>query len=183
MAIFNIYSRKKTYDGHEFGNRYLVRASNITNAYTAIAPIIEAEKVFHSPGVTFLYARVSDLIEDNDVYYTVPQSGTGSLGDLTQALPSLLALRVDLTVLTGGRPSRKFYHPCLNESYQDQGLWGGTYIVTVENTLSDLISDLQSNTTPLVDPDDQVIGGPVAKQLITHRQWSKRSKRTTSPAP
>lgn len=166
-----------------FGNRYIVEAADVTAAAAAVDPIVTAEKVIHSGDVAFINGRVADRIPGTDVYISLPLSGVGTAGDATQQLPIVLTTNVQFIVAGFGRPSRKFYHACLNESFQDGGQWVDSYATNVLAALTTLISDATAAGAPIVDPQGQAWVTPVFRKLVGTHQFTKRSRRVSPPTP
>lgn len=177
MAIYNIYVKKRSYEGHEFGNRYLVEADDLASANAASSAIVARERDFHFTSVTFLYVRTSDTAPNTDVFTTTPLDGTGFRTAATQLLPSILTVNVKIGVAGGGRPSRKFYHVGAGEGEQDASKWAPSYLTLVKGDLEGMIADVQTYDVLLVDPQGSPWAAVVAQEQVGTHQWSKRSKR------
>ena len=177
MAIYNVYIKKRSYDGYEFGNRYLLEADSLTDAGSGATLILAQEQAMHYDNVTFLYMRTSDTTPLTDVFQTLPLSFTGLRTATSQLLPSILTVNANIGISGGGRPSRKFYHLGAPEGDQDAGKWNAATIDLVTTALYEMISDVQTTQSLLVDPDGQPwVSVAVPAQVGTH-QWSKRSRR------
>lgn len=177
MGIYSVYIKKRSYDGYEFGNRYLLEADTLQAAGGGATLILEQEQAMHYNNVTFLYMRTSDTTPLTDVFETLPLSFTGLRVAGTQLLPSILTVNAKIGVSGGGRPSRKFYHLGAQESDQDAGKWTTAIQDLVTTALYQMISDVQTTESLLVDPDGQPwLSVAVPVQVGTH-QWSKRSRR------
>lgn len=176
--LFNVYIRKRAFDGHEFGNRYVVRANDLAAASVWANAIVVAERAIHSGAVTFVFSRTSSFVTDDEVFTTVPLSGTGTSGGVGDLLPAVLCVRVDFQVDGGGRPSRKFYHACLNEGNQNAGQWSSDVTTLFDTVLGTLVAS-GTGTEGLVDVDGAALTAAVTLRPVTTHQWSKRSRRRT----
>ena len=177
MGIYNVYIKKRSYDGYEFGNRYLLEADTLEAAGGGATLILEQEQRMHYDNVTFLYVRTSDTTPLTDVFETLPLSFTGLRTSTSNRLPSILTVNAKIGVTGGGRPSRKFYHLGSSENDQDAGQWNTATRDLVTTALYQMISDVQTTGSLLVDPDGQPwLAVAVQAQIGTH-QWSKRSRR------
>lgn len=179
MSTYNIYVKKRSYDGHEFGNRYLVEADDLATATAAGTAIVARERDFHFNSVTFLYVRSSDITPNTDVFTTIPLDGTGFRETTSQRLPSILTVNMKIGVAGGGRPSRKFYHIGAGEEQQTDGKWVASYLSLVKGDLEGMITDVQAYDALLVDPQGSPWTTVVAQEQVGTHQWSKRSKRRT----
>lgn len=177
MSTYNIYVKKRSYDGHEFGNRYLVEADDLATATAASTAIVARERDFHFNSVTFLYVRSSDIAPNTDIFTTTPLDGTGFRETTTQRLPSILTVNMKIGVAGGGRPSRKFYHIGAGEEQQIDGKWVASYLSLVKGDLEGMITDVQAYDALLVDPQGSPWTTVVAQEQVGTHQWSKRSKR------
>lgn len=177
VGIYNVYIKKRSYDGYEFGNRYLLEADSLEAAGSGATLILEQEQLMHYDNVTFLYVRTSDTQPLTDVFETLPLSFTGLRTSTSNRLPSILTVNAKIGVTGGGRPSRKFYHLGSSENDQDAGQWNTATRDLVTTALYQMISDVQTTGSLLVDPDGQPwLAVAVQAQVGTH-QWSKRSRR------
>lgn len=179
MSTYNIYVKKRSYDGHEFGNRYLVEADDLATATAASTAIVARERDFHFNSVTFLYVRSSDITPNTDVFTTTPLDGTGFRETTTQRLPTILTVNMKIGVAGGGRPSRKFYHIGAGEEQQIDGKWVASYLSLIKGDLEGMITDVQAYDALLVDPQGSPWTTVVAQEQVGTHQWSKRSKRRT----
>lgn len=179
MALFTIEVTKScTSQGIlHYGNRYIVAASDLTNAALAVDPIVTNEKVFHSQAVGYLRARVSTLAEGDDSFVTIPLSGAGGRTVSGDNLPAILTVNVAIQVIGFGRPSRKYYHTVVGEADQASGAWTSGYVDDVLAAMADMITDVSAVGVDLSDPDGQAwTEAAVLGRCGTH-QFSKRSKR------
>ena len=181
MARFQIDTQKT--DGVSFWtNRYFVEAADINAAMTAgVDIIITGETLIHTPGVTINFIRASTVTPGDLVFRTSPRSDVGTLGLGGEPLPLFNCVRVDFGV-SSGRPSRKFYRSRLGGGdLQPTYEWSDTRISAISAAVTNMMADLSSNSTPLVDPQGQLLFGHTTFSKIAMHQLKRGSKRRTTP--
>jgi hypothetical protein len=164
-----------------WGNRYLILAEDITAAADAVPAIETAEKAIHSQYVNFERARVSSYAANDTLYQNVYLTGTGDIVPAGLAGPLQVCVNVVVPVSGFGRPSRKFYHPCLDASYYDtvtDQSWLGSFVGNVGEAMVTLQGTLLSLDTPLADPQEQLWTNDIIVQsLFGYHQFHKQSPR------
>ena len=182
MALFIIQSFKThPLENRPWSNRYIVSAEDLQAARNAAISITAAEVLLHNQATVLTYARVSTLIPGDGSYVTVPTNAGGQRPNPTDNLPLWNTLRVDITVAGGGRPSRKYYRPPLGESDVNNYQIEPTIASLFTTTLNDLIGDLETNGTPLVDPDGQEWLNATTITRVQMRQLHRRRRRRPAP--
>lgn len=185
MPLFRVQVFKSlSGSDREWSNTYLVDAADLDAAVTAAAPIPTHEQPLHGDVVTITRMRVSDTTEDTDVFASVP---LGLIGTLYTAadhdwMPLFNTVRVDIGVVGGGRPSRKFYRPPIAEDEQVNGRLNASIKTLFDGTIADMISDVSTAGGTLVDPDGQLWITPSTQLPVQMRQLHRKRKKTT-PAP
>jgi len=166
----------KSYLGENWGNVYIVSAGSMEAAVSALAVIYDHEEALHSVSVNFDYARVSTWAAGDSSYTTVPLNSPGEFEQTGNLMPLFVTARVDIQVIGGGRPSRKFYRGVLDEPAVNFNVLDGTRRAQITTNVQDMIDDLKTLGAPLVDPDGQVLNtastfnGPQMRQLHRKRR-------------
>ncbi len=181
MALWNVYVRKSG-QGEEWGNTYHVDAGSIEAAITASEIIVDFEKSIHYDTVAFLQARISDTIVGTNVFASIPQSGNGAGTSGADDLPILLTLNVAIVPVGFGSPSRKYYHLGAAEDAQAAGVWSSGLVTAVLGAFATFIADMNTNGTPLVDPDGQEWNTAIVRSKVGRHKFTKASRRLV-PAP
>ena len=182
MPLFKV-DTEKSYGSEFWTNRYIVEAGSIENAQEGGLIIIEQEREFHRTFINFTKLRVSTFTPNDDVFIITPYNADGNLvASSGGVLPLFNVMRVDLAVEGFGRPSRKFYRTGLmaGDVTLDFTVTGDA-INTVVPAVEEMISQLQFNSSPLVDVDGQAITSAVSFGLIAMRQLRRGSRRRTEP--
>jgi len=172
----------KTMGSQVWTNRYFVSAPDLNAAITAATIIRDHEILIHKNQVTISSVRTSDTDPNTDVFNVAPLANLGTAGNIADMIPLFNTVRVDLGVSGFGRPSRKYYRMPLDEADQSNGSLAAGIITLFNNTLTDLIGDLAANSTPLVDPDDQLITSASTRSPVQMRQLHRRKRRVSAPA-
>lgn len=176
VQIFKLYDLATTWT-----NRYFVRADNLEDAHASGLLIKEAERDFHKDDVRFTQVRTSDLVVGNDQFISSLLTDMGTAGSAAGFIPFWNCALTSLSAAGGGRPSRKYYRLPLVESEINNGQMTTAVTALIDNALSALISDLTTAGTPLVDPDDQLLGSPATSTFIRLRQMDRRRRPVTAP--
>lgn len=161
-----------------WSNRYIIQATLLPEAASVATEIVTAEQAFHNQSTQFTYARVSTILPNDGFYVTVPINDNGNRVDPADNLPLWNTLRVDVSVVGGGRPSRKFYRLPLGESDVNNYVVQPTIISLVDTTLTALVASLQGGGTPLVDPDGQEWDAITVSNRVQMRQLHRKRRRT-----
>lgn len=171
------------FEPRPWSNVYQIDAASLVVATNAAQTIVTAERQFHKVSVTFTYARISDITTPGDIYATLPINLPGVIADPADALPLWNTVRADISVVGGGRPSRKFYRLPLGEAEAT----GMAVLVGVRNqiitTLTQLVSDLAAASVFLEDPQAQRWSVVSVQERIQMRQLHRRRRRLPAPPP
>lgn len=181
MPRFQIDIQKRNV-GEYWTNRYFVRAADINIAHQAANTIlVPMEKLVHAAGVTFDRLRTSTTTPGDLIFRTNPLSGDGTLPANGNALPLFNVVRIDFGV-SEGRPSRKFYRSMLGGGDVAGSFeWVPSVLAAITSALTDAMESLETNDTPLVDPQDQDLFGLTTHALIGMRQLRRGTKQRTEP--
>lgn len=178
------FTKEHSVNLQKWGNRYLIRADDLTEAISAVPLFEDLERGAHSEGVAILQARVATVAANDGLYLNVPLDWVGTQATDDVILPLITTMNLEIIPDGFGRPSRKYYHPCVGPSLCSTTLfqqWLPTFLSDVRDAMIATITACNSNSTPLVDPDDQ----PLTEAVIAQRQFGfhqfhKRSPRTPS---
>jgi hypothetical protein len=183
MAMWTIQTFKKLGPtaARSWTNVYHVRADTSADAITAAGTIVVMEKAIHKSDAYFTNVRVSTTAEGDDEFYTIVENEAGGVTRATEMLPLFNTVRVDIGVAGGGRPSRKYYRPPIEEAENTDGSLTGSAITFYEDAVQGLIDDLVAAGTPLVDPDDQEWVGAAVQAAIQMRQLHRKRKKVVAP--
>jgi hypothetical protein len=179
MAIFKV-EVFKLFAGENWGNVYHVNAADIEAAQDAAATIGATEISFHQQEVLIQYARVSDVLPDTDVFVTLPFNENGDSTGTGNLLPLWDTLRIDFSV-AAGRPGRKYYRGCLTTDNitDDFATIDSDAYDPVVDALGTLLSTLTAASTPLVQPDGDLLLTATAHPTVQMRQLHRKRR----PAP
>lgn len=182
MALFKV-DTQKTYGGEFWTNRYIISAGSIENAQEGGLIIIEAERTWHRTFVHFDKLRVSSFTPGDDAFIVTPYDADGEVTPSSGGvLPLWNVLRADLAVEGFGRPSRKFFRCGLMAGDITLDFTAtGDILSAVVPGITEMIAELQTNVSPLVDVDGQPITGAVSFGLVAMRQLRRGSRRRTEP--
>src|SRR3954471_780337 len=110
----------QTYKTHLKGkwtNVYRFAALTLTEANGTMVDILVAlEKPLLHPDVTLASIRISTAIPFDDAFTITPIGENGTSSDSADLLPFFNCVRVDIGVIGGGRPSRKYWKGLLTET-------------------------------------------------------------------
>lgn len=160
-----------------WSNRYIVEATSLAEASAQADTIAQAERVFHNQSTLFTYARTSSVTEGDSLYTTTPLNLGGLRADPTDNLPLWNVVRVDVTVLLGGRPSRKYYRLPLGENdVNNYIIIAGTQNL-IGDAVNSLITTMIAASTPIVDPDGQDWFSATVVPRVAMRQLHRKRRR------
>lgn len=143
MGLYKVLLRKAVNDAggaFKWSNSYYVETlSSLTAAATGIQIWQEAESLFHR-GRVFCYEVYASSVLSGDTDYHIeavaPGDQPGLFAGAGDQLPLFNVVRVDLNTAAGGRPSRKFYRPTLEEGDQTNGIITNAALVTaIQNAM------------------------------------------------
>ena len=140
MARFRVEIFKRL-GGEGWENRYHIETVSFTTAPANVQDIVDSERAIHSESVLFEYARVSTLVEGDDLFLNIPLNVGGLVpGSTTGGLLPLwnvikLYFHKDLQ-----RPDYKLFRGCLGEANSESGTVSSGFQSTVINAFSPLIT-------------------------------------------
>lgn len=147
MALHKIQVRKAVSDAggsFKWSNTYYAETLSLTTALVVGANIwANGERLFHRSRV-YCYEIYASTVTPGDGlfdrYAVVEGDQRGSFAGAGDQLPLFNVVRVDLTVAGGGRPSRKFYRPTLEEGDQTNGIiTNATWLTALSNGLTYIV--------------------------------------------
>ena len=166
---------------YEWGNRYLVNGTDLTDAASAVAIIAAAESNIHSELVTFVQGRVATVTANDGVYVTVPLDLTGQIATATPWLPPITTDNIEVLCEGLGRPGRKYYHPMLDCGQANTAAifqWLGSYLTEVKDQVEQMINDCQDNGTPIIkNLDSGWLPQVSVQKSFGYHQFTKQSPR------
>lgn len=171
------------FSDREWSNTYLIEADDLTAAEAAATVLGPLEVMLHGSQVLISRIRVSDIVVDTDVFSVVVVNlhGTAFVMATEDWLPLFNTVRVDIGVAGGGRPSRKYYRPPIQEEAQLRGILNTTYTDLFTGVVGDMISEVSTAGGQLVDPDGQAWINPAAQSKVQMRQLHRKRKKTVTP--
>lgn len=176
------YTKRHSVSQITWGNRYLVLATDLTEAISALDALTPLEVAVHQATVEILQARVATLAANDGLYVSVPLSEVGSVGETGPEMPAITTINVEMLAAGFGRPSRKYYHGFYGTSAMHLTVaqrWSDARVTAVRDAMLTAIGALQDNATPMCDPDEQLITEAVIVQrLFGFHQFHKQSPRT-----
>jgi hypothetical protein len=170
-------------DPRGWSNRYFVEAPDMSTAVEAGNAIQVAEVALHCSATTIESVRTDDNTPGTDVFniQTVGEPGTWYSNGSEQYIPLFNCVRVDIDVLGGGRPSRKYYRPPIGEGHIVNGQGDATsYVGHFEDVITGLISNVAAMGASIVDPDGQDWVTPHCLAPVAMRQRHRRRRKVTA---
>lgn len=174
MPLFKIDIQKFML-GEYWTNRWLVNADDLLDAQDAANDLVTHERFIHSTIIRFDRVRVSDAVQDTDVYVTIPLNVFGNYGFTGENLPLFNVLRADFNVAVG-RPCRKYWRVGLSETYVVGSQIAESVITDVNNVIASIVA-----LGRVVDPQGNVVTGGSAFPAVQMRQLRRGSRRRTNP--
>lgn len=163
-----------------WGNRYIVNASDLTDAASAAPIIADSESEFHFERVNFVQARVATVTANDGIYVTVPLTNVGQNPITGKEMPLFLTLDGVFQVSGFGRPLRKFWHTCFDDTFYDTDYtYDDAFLSSARTSVITMIDNLETNGTPWVKDGDSPIVAVTLKTHVLSHQFTKASKRTT----
>jgi hypothetical protein len=176
MPLFNMDS-EKLWAGEYWTNRFVIQGPTLADALVTADAIRDIEIAVHTALVTLTKYRVSDQVENTDVYQVIQDNAQGARATNGQALPHFCRVRCDFNAIGGGRPSRKYVLAPLFEAEQDAGVLVNDAIAFyLLNYVSPLV-----NLVAFVDVDGQGFSGGSVSRQVGMRQLRRGSKRKLLP--
>lgn len=182
MAIFIVdITKQHQVNLMEWGNRYLVRATDLTEAASSVPFFTDLEQAVHQATVSIMNARVRLLDPGDNPYVSIPIDAVGLVGETGPEMPAITTINAQIVVAGFGRPSRKFYHGFYGTSAMSltaSQQWTDDRLNGLSGALLSAIEGLAGNATPLVDPDDQEwTEAVIVRKVFGYHQFNKRSPR------
>lgn len=182
MALFKIQVFKSFLSGgREWTNVYLVTAADLLAAGSAAFIIKDHEILFHKNQTIITKFRVTDETPGSNAFVVVPVNEPGTGGNAVEYWPLFNVVRVDFQAQGFGRPSRKYYRLPLIENDVADNVIDPARTGAILTALSDMIADLNTNGTPFVDPQLQLLGPPVVFGAVQMRQLHRKRRRPAAP--
>lgn len=185
MALFKCSIRKAVNDAggaFKWSNTWYVDTlSPLTAASIATNIWTQGERLFHKSRVFAYEVYVTSTLAGDEAFYTAAIDGDAAPGLLVSAgdqLPLFNVVRVDLNVIAGGRPSRKFYRPTIEEGDQTNGNLTNTTLIQAIGTGLGMILAMPE----VRDEDGNTFGTSVIKG-ITSRRLGKFAAVAVPPVP
>lgn len=181
MPIF----RAQVFFTHALGkwtNVYHVNAADFATALAHFTDtsVVDKLRSMEHINVTLQQIRVSDEIPGTDVFATVPIGLAGTSSDSGSLLPLFNRARVDVAVIGGGRPSRKYIAGWITESLQTDGNLETTAVTYMNTAMGGLITALVTLGSDLCDPDGQEwLTASTIRAVAMHQMHRKRRKTPT----
>lgn len=174
MPLFKIDIQKFCL-GEYWTNRWLVVAEDLADAQDVANDLVTQERFIHSGIIRFDRVRVSDAVQDTDVYVTIPLNVYGNYPLTGENLPLFNVLRADFNVAVG-RPCRKYWRIGLSENY----VAGSQIAASVIGDANNVIAAIAA-LGRVVDPQGNVVTGGSAFPGVQMRQLRRGSRRRTKP--
>jgi hypothetical protein len=185
MPLFRVTPRKAINDAGgraKWSNLYYINASSVNEAAAIGVNVwVYGERLFHRSRVFCYEVYATSLVPADNVFTTsaVPEGlQRGGIVGAGDQLPLFNVLRVDLPVLAGGRPSRKFYRPTLEEGDQINGALTNAPLLAA---IAAGMAVIQS-TPEVRDESGNFFSGHVIKG-ITSRRLGRDSSANVPSAP
>jgi hypothetical protein len=172
----------KVYGAIRWSNVYRFEAANLAEATTDVVPLLAtAEHALLHPDMSVESIRISSATTGDDVFSVTPINEPGGSAAADDPLPLFCTVRVDINVIGGGRPSRKYYRGNLTESVITGSTINDTTLTLFETTVNNLISDMNDAGHALEDPQQQDWDVASALRPIQMRQLHRKRRRTPAP--
>lgn len=175
----SIWKKQNNANPQHWSNVYHLDALNLADAHAfATSSLLTFEESIHSTEVNFVRVITSSSIPDDNQFISAPVDELGGFiygGDL---LPIFLAVRVDW-VPEFGYMGRKYYHACLGEGNQSNGVWQAPYTTDVGTAANQMFGDAGLAGVSLINPQGTnqynaiALQTPVAQHQFK-RKWARR---------
>lgn len=169
----------KTHPNGKWSNVYRFGAATLAEAVTDMVPILEGlELPILHPDVTLSAVRIATVTPHDDVFEIVPLGLAGTSADSGDLLPFFNCARVDISVIGGGRPSRKYWKGVLTESITaGMNLASGVQGL-ITSQFNAAIAAANDAGHAFSDPQGQDWDTAVCLQAIQMRQMHRKRKRS-----
>lgn len=176
MARFRVEIFKRL-NNETWENRWYIETVSFTTAPPLVDQIVAAERNIHSDQVTFTYARVSTIVEGDDLFLNLPINLQGQLAASTTGglLPLWNVAKVyfakDLQ-----RPDYKLFRGVLGEGNTESGQVTASMVTTITNSFTPLVLlDPQ-----IVFPESGTYTNVNTDNLIRQRDVHRRRRRSAT---
>jgi len=168
---------EKAYQNEFWTNRYVIAASSPSAGAATADSLVAVERTLHYTPILITRYRISDDVPLTDNYFikTVNLAGQSVVaGDL---LPLFNVLRCDFNVVSGGRPSRKYFRGCLLEAD-----------ITFNDLVAGALTNRQNQCNQFItiqnflDVDGQTFASASVSPKVGMRQLRRGSKRKAPTA-
>lgn len=176
MGIYSMDSEKRL-GGEYWSNRFIINAPTLTNALEVANDIRQIERTVTYASVLFTKYRVSTTTPHDDVYQIVNDNAPGLRAVTGSVLPLFNRVRVDFTVLGGGRPSRKYLLPPIGEAEQTDGTLDAAAVAYYNANYAQPLLAIGE----YVDVDGQAFTSASVFPIVAMRQLRRGSKRRSTP--
>lgn len=179
MALFIVdVTKQHAVTLESWGNRYIVNATDTTDAASAAPIIADGEAAFHFSNINFVQARVATVTPSDGLYVTIPLTQVGLKPVTGKEMPLFCTLDGVFVTSGLGRPLRKYWHTGFDDTFYDADFtYDDTFLSDARSAIVGMISDLTDNGTPWVKDGDSPVVGIVLKTHVLSHQFTKASKR------
>jgi hypothetical protein len=173
----------KTHVAGKWSNVYRFSADNLAVAVSEVLPILEPfERSLLHPQVSLKAIRFSTVTAHDDVFEIIPLNEAGTSSDAGDLIPFFNCVRVDISVIGGGRPSRKYYKGLLTETLiTGMNINSGT-VDFVSDAVNDFIAAMNDAGHAVKDNDGQAWDVASAFTAIQMRQMHRKRRRRVTPS-
>jgi hypothetical protein len=177
----------QTYKTHPFGkwtNVYQFGAATLDEAVSDMLPILETlELPMLHQAVTLKAVRFSTVTPGDSVFAIIPLNAGGTSSDSGDLLPFFNCARVDISIIGGGRPSRKYWKGLLTESLVTAMQVNGGTATALEGAFNSAIADANDAGHAFHDNDGQDWDVATVQSLVQMRQMHRRRRKTPVVTP
>lgn len=175
----------QTYKSHPAGkwsNVYRFGAATLAEAQADMVDVLEDLEIplLHST-VTLDAIRISSAAPGDDIFAIIPLGVAGTSSDGGDLLPFWNCARVDMSVIGGGRPSRKWWKGFLTESLVTAMQITSGAVGVLNTAFNAAIFTANDLGHAFHDPDGQDWDVAVTQATVAMRQMHRKRRR--SPAP
>jgi len=154
------------------------------------ADLLTAATVFETQGVPDLLpildntAQIASLLTSDpatNAFITTPINAAGTSSASGDLLPLFNSLKAFFPSPTFGRPDYKYFKGFVTESVQTNGDLNSGTVTAVEALLATLISDMDTNSAPLVSINGEAYASANVQVAVQMRQMHRKRKKTPTP--
>jgi hypothetical protein len=173
----------KTHPKGKWSNVYGFVAATLAAATADMVDILtNLEKPLLHPSVVLASIRISSAIPFDDSFTITPIGENGTSADAADLLPFFNCVRVDIGVIGGGRPSRKYWKGLLTETLVTGMQVTPGALAAIETGFNGAIAAAEAAVMAFSDNDGQDWDTAVAVADVQMRQMHrKRRKKVVAP--